>query len=321
MDPLSDVLRAVRLTGAWFFLVEATLALVVGGRRWRRHRPRRPARRAAPGLVSRHHGGPLLGRARRRHRGLARSRRRRRLPPRRRLRAVHGARARGRTARGILARVLPPARRAAAPAPAHRGRRRAGARPRRLRLPRLRHSAVQPHPGRAPAPAPRPPAPARAPAATGWPRCSTSRWPSRATAGGQRLRPPADQRGALRRGRAAPSREPRPGQTGWLAGLRDPVVGRALRLLHQQPARPWTVESLAREAGLSRSALAERFTHFVGQPPMLYLARWRMQVAARLLADGAAKVSAVGVRRRLRLRGRLQPRLQEDGRHPARGLA
>jgi AraC-like DNA-binding protein len=84
-----------------------------------------------------------------------------------------------------------------------------------------------------------------------------------------------------------------PGQTGWLAGLRDPVVGRALRLLHQEPARPWTVETLAHQAGLSRSALAERFTHFIGQPPMQYLARWRMQVAARLLADGTAKVSAV----------------------------
>jgi AraC-like DNA-binding protein len=84
-----------------------------------------------------------------------------------------------------------------------------------------------------------------------------------------------------------------PGQTGWLAGLRDPMVGRALGLLHQQPARPWTLETLAREAGLSRSALAERFTHFLDQPPMQYLARWRMQIAARLLADGTAKVSAV----------------------------
>ena len=82
-------------------------------------------------------------------------------------------------------------------------------------------------------------------------------------------------------------------QTGWLAGLRDPVVGRALALLHGRPPHPWTLESLAREVGASRSVLADRFTHFVGHPPMQYLARWRMQVAARLLAEGAAKVSAV----------------------------
>jgi AraC-like DNA-binding protein len=84
-------------------------------------------------------------------------------------------------------------------------------------------------------------------------------------------------------------------QTGWLSGLRDPVVGRALALLHERPGQPWTLEQLAGEVNLSRSALAERFTHAVGQPPMQYLARWRMQVAARLLADGAAKVSAVGL--------------------------
>lgn len=85
-----------------------------------------------------------------------------------------------------------------------------------------------------------------------------------------------------------------PGEAGWLAGLRDPLVSRALGLLHQQPAKAWTLEVLARETGLSRSALAERFAHYVGQPPMQYLMRWRLQLAARLLADGAAKVSAVG---------------------------
>jgi AraC-like DNA-binding protein len=84
-------------------------------------------------------------------------------------------------------------------------------------------------------------------------------------------------------------------QTGWLAGLRDPFVGRALTLLHQQPSKAWTLETLARAAGLSRSTLAERFLHFVGQPPMQYLTRWRMQVAARLLTEGGAKVSAVAV--------------------------
>ena len=82
-------------------------------------------------------------------------------------------------------------------------------------------------------------------------------------------------------------------QTGWLAGLRDPVVGHALALLHGRPAESWTLDKLAAEVRLSRSALADRFVHFVGQPPMQYLARWRMQVAARMLSDGEAKVGAV----------------------------
>jgi AraC-like DNA-binding protein len=85
------------------------------------------------------------------------------------------------------------------------------------------------------------------------------------------------------------------GQGGWLAGLRDGIVGRALALLHERPGADWTLETLARAVGLSRSALAERFTHFVGDPPMQYLTRWRMQAAARLLADGQAKVSAVAL--------------------------
>jgi AraC-like DNA-binding protein len=80
---------------------------------------------------------------------------------------------------------------------------------------------------------------------------------------------------------------------GWLAGLRDETVGRALALLHEQPARTWTLPTLAKEAGASRSALADRFTRLVGQPPMAYLTQWRMQLAARLLTDGARKVSAV----------------------------
>ena len=82
--------------------------------------------------------------------------------------------------------------------------------------------------------------------------------------------------------------------TGWLAGLRDPGVGRALALIHARPAHRWTLETLAAESGLSRSALAERFARLVGNPVMHYLARWRVQVAARLLADGSAKVGAVG---------------------------
>lgn len=83
-----------------------------------------------------------------------------------------------------------------------------------------------------------------------------------------------------------------PEQRGWLAGLRDPCTGRALSLLHERPKHPWTLDELAREVGLSRSALAERFTHLVGQPPMQYLAQWRMQVAAGLLVKGSKVVEA-----------------------------
>jgi AraC-like DNA-binding protein len=78
----------------------------------------------------------------------------------------------------------------------------------------------------------------------------------------------------------------------WLGGLRDPVVGRALARLHGEPARAWTLQDLAHEAGASRSVLAERFASFVGHPPMLYLTRWRMQLAASRLA-AAAPVSDV----------------------------
>ena len=88
-----------------------------------------------------------------------------------------------------------------------------------------------------------------------------------------------------------------PAQTGWLAGLRDPVVGQALAALHAEPTETWTVERLARLVGVSRSVLAERFTEMVGQPPMQYLALWRMQLASRLLAEGgqvAAVAAAVG---------------------------
>jgi AraC-like DNA-binding protein len=88
-----------------------------------------------------------------------------------------------------------------------------------------------------------------------------------------------------------------PSQTGWLAGLRDPVVGRALAALHGEPKEPWTVERLARLVGISRSVLAARFTEMVGHPPMQYLALWRMQLASRLLVEGdavAAVADAVG---------------------------
>jgi AraC-like DNA-binding protein len=74
-----------------------------------------------------------------------------------------------------------------------------------------------------------------------------------------------------------------PGQTGWLAGARDPVVGGALALLHRTPSRAWTLSELAAEVGASRSVISERFAHFLGESPMSYLARWRLQLAARLL--------------------------------------
>jgi AraC-like DNA-binding protein len=85
-----------------------------------------------------------------------------------------------------------------------------------------------------------------------------------------------------------------PGQTGWLAGLRDEVVGRTLTLLHSRPAHPWTLADLARESASSRSSLAKRFMDLVGQPPMQYLAQWRMQVAANLLTQSGAKVASIG---------------------------
>ena len=84
-----------------------------------------------------------------------------------------------------------------------------------------------------------------------------------------------------------------PGQTGWFAGLRDAVVGRVLALFHGRPGHPWSLAELAREAAASRSSLVQRFATLVGQPPMQYLTQWRMQVAATLLAHGGGKVAAI----------------------------
>ena len=86
-----------------------------------------------------------------------------------------------------------------------------------------------------------------------------------------------------------------PEETGWLAGTRDPAVGRALSLLHQKPGAPWTLERLGEEAGLSRSSLHERFVHFIGQPPMQYLTQWRMQLASGMLRDTNAKVVEIAL--------------------------
>jgi AraC-like DNA-binding protein len=83
------------------------------------------------------------------------------------------------------------------------------------------------------------------------------------------------------------------GQTGWLAGLRDDVVSRVLALLHTRPDHPWTLDELAQSAASSRSAVAKRFSELVGQPPMQYLTQWRMQVAANRLAQSGAKVATI----------------------------
>jgi len=90
-----------------------------------------------------------------------------------------------------------------------------------------------------------------------------------------------------------PGTEASSARADWLAGLRDPLVGRALMQLHHRPAAAWTLEMLAGEVGVSRSRLADSFTRFVGQPPMQYLSQWRLQLAARMLADGSTKVAAV----------------------------
>lgn len=80
---------------------------------------------------------------------------------------------------------------------------------------------------------------------------------------------------------------------GWLAGLRDPQIGRALSALHGRSTEAWTAETLALEVGMSRSAFAERFTSLVGQPPMHYLALWRMQLAAQHLREGRGSVAQI----------------------------
>lgn len=82
-------------------------------------------------------------------------------------------------------------------------------------------------------------------------------------------------------------------RAGWLAGLRDPQVGRALAKMHERPGAPWTLEELARVAGMSRSVFAERFAEIVGIAPMQYLTRWRMQVASDLITRGATPFAQI----------------------------
>jgi AraC-like DNA-binding protein len=85
-------------------------------------------------------------------------------------------------------------------------------------------------------------------------------------------------------------------RTNWLSGLRDQYVGRALMALHANPSRDWTLELLAQEAALSRSAFAERFVTFVGQPPMQYLTAWRMQLATNYLRTANESISSIAGR-------------------------
>ena len=95
---------------------------------------------------------------------------------------------------------------------------------------------------------------------------------------------------ALRRWLAGAASEAQPS---WLNALRDPVVGRVLARLHERPAEPWTLDGLAREVHVSRATLARRFAQQVGEPPGAYLARWRMQLAARRLKDSGESVEQI----------------------------
>lgn len=82
---------------------------------------------------------------------------------------------------------------------------------------------------------------------------------------------------------------------GWLAGLRDRHVGKALALIHEHPSRQWTLEGLAQEVGLSRSTFHERFVQYLGQPPMQYLTSWRIQLGARLLRESSRVVASIAL--------------------------
>lgn len=98
--------------------------------------------------------------------------------------------------------------------------------------------------------------------------------------------------GALRAWFARPEAE----APGWYRAHGDPVVGPALRLLHHTPEQPWTVASLAAATGVSRAALARRFTELVGEPPMTFLTSWRLTLAADLLCEPGATVGSVARR-------------------------
>ncbi len=87
-----------------------------------------------------------------------------------------------------------------------------------------------------------------------------------------------------------------PRERGWLAALKDPYVGKALRLLHEWPMRPWTVDALAHAVAISRSGLAQRFTRLLGESPMKYLSEWRMHLAKEMLRDRGDNIQAIAER-------------------------
>jgi AraC-like DNA-binding protein len=87
-----------------------------------------------------------------------------------------------------------------------------------------------------------------------------------------------------------------PGERGWLAALKDPHVGQALRLLHERPMHPWTVARLAREVAISRSALAQRFVSLLGDSPIRYLLGWRMHLAKQMLRDRTDNIQSIAER-------------------------
>ena len=82
-------------------------------------------------------------------------------------------------------------------------------------------------------------------------------------------------------------------QIGWLAGARDDIVGKSLALMHRKPGAPWTIATLAKQVGTSRSVLAERFHHYLGEPPMAYLTRWRLQLGAQILGTSSCSVAEI----------------------------
>jgi AraC-like DNA-binding protein len=82
-------------------------------------------------------------------------------------------------------------------------------------------------------------------------------------------------------------------EVGWLAAARDPIIGKSLMLLHSRTPHPWTIAELAKEVGLSRSSLVQRFTRYLSEPPMAYLIRWRLQLAARALASTSRGVAEI----------------------------
>jgi AraC-like DNA-binding protein len=83
------------------------------------------------------------------------------------------------------------------------------------------------------------------------------------------------------------------GQGGWLGALRDRQISSALTLMHQKPREPWTISRLASEVGMSRSPFATRFTSLVGEPPLTYLTKWRMKLAASYLKDNQMSIRGI----------------------------